>query len=44
MKLLPTSIGDRIGKAIGIQNLMSDFKGKGSMENRIPGLSGHKVK
>ena len=44
MKLLPTGFADRIGKLIGVHNMMSDFQGKGAMENRIPGLNEHKVR
>ena len=43
-KLLPTSFSDKLGKAIGVQSLMSDFKGKGDMDKRIPGLDEHKVR
>lgn len=43
-RLLPTTIADRIGKMIGAHNAMSDFTGRGSMEKRIPGLTGHSVK
>lgn len=40
MNLLPTSLKDKVGSIIGVQNAMDDFKGKGSMKNRIPGLGG----
>lgn len=43
-KLLPTTVADRLGKLIGVQSLMSDFKGRGAMENRIPGINSHKVR
>jgi hypothetical protein len=39
MNLLPASMKDAVGKAIGVHNQQSDFQGKGSMEKRIPGLN-----
>ena len=39
MNLVPTSVKDRLGKALGAHKAMSDFEGKGDMEKRIPGLN-----
>ena len=36
-KLLPTSLNDQLTKALGTQKTMSEFKGKGAVEKRIPG-------
>lgn len=36
-KLLPTSLNDQLTKALGTQKTMSEFKGKGAMDKRIPG-------
>lgn len=38
-KMMPIGFQDRFGKAIGLHNQMSDFKGKGAMDKRIPGLN-----
>lgn len=38
-KLMPVSWTDSMLKAMGVHDQMSDFKGKGSMESRIPGLN-----
>jgi len=37
-KLLPTSIVDRISGIIGVSSGMDDFKGRGSMAARLPGI------
>jgi hypothetical protein len=37
-KMLPTSMSDRVNKLFGLQKAMSDFKGKGSIDKRIPGI------
>lgn len=39
-KMLPVGLQDKVAKTLGLHNQMSDFKGKGSMEKRIPGLAG----
>ena len=44
VKLLPTSITDKIGSILGLGNQMDDFKGRGAMTNRIPGINEHQVK
>ena len=41
VKLLPTSWTDKIGSILGLGNQMDDFKGRGAMTNRIPGLNEH---
>ena len=41
VKLLPISMMDWVGKVCGMHSQMSDFTGKGSMEQRIPGLTNH---
>lgn len=44
VKLLPTSVVDKISSILGISAAMDDFKGRGAMTNRIPGLEAHVVK
>ena len=44
VKLLPVSVVDRLGSILGLSSQMDDFKGRGAMENRIPGLQQHQVK
>ena len=44
VKLLPTSVIDFTGKILGLGNQMDDFKGRGAMTNRIPGLNEHVVR
>lgn len=44
VNLLPTSVKDNIGRRLGMHNQMSDFEGRGDMEQRIPGLNTHKVR
>jgi len=44
VRLLPISVQDMVGRALGMHNQMSDFEGKGDMEKRIPGLQTHKVR
>jgi len=44
VKLLPTSWVDKVGSVLGLANQMDDFKGRGAMINRIPGLDSHAVK
>jgi len=39
MKLLPVGLADRVGNFIGVNDAMVDFKGKGSIEARIPGIN-----
>mmetsp|Transcript_1172 Transcript_1172/g.1763 ORF Transcript_1172/g.1763 Transcript_1172/m.1763 type:complete len:200 (-) Transcript_1172:89-688(-) len=43
-KILPTSWVDRISSVLGISSSMDDFKGRGAMVNRIPGLDLQKIK
>lgn len=44
VKLLPTSLVDKIGSILGLSSQMDDFHGRGAMENRIPGIAAHVVK
>lgn len=44
VKLLPTSLVDKLGSVLGLSSQMDDFKGRGAMENRIPGIQAHVVK
>jgi len=43
-KLLPVSVTDRLGHLFGVTAAMDDFKGRGVMANRIPGIDSHKIK
>ena len=43
-KCLPVSIVDRLSSVLGVNSTMDDFKGRGAMTNRIPGLKEHVVK
>ena len=36
--LFPDQMKDKVANLLGVNKAMSDFKGKGAMENRIPGL------
>jgi len=38
IKMFPVSVQDRVTKALGLQDQMNDFKGKGDITKRIPGL------
>ena len=38
IRLLPVSWVDFLGKVTGIASQMDDFKGRGSVTNRMPGL------
>jgi hypothetical protein len=42
MKLFPPNIADKMAKFVGAHKLMSDFKGKGDVNARIPGLGDKK--
>ena len=44
VKLLPTSVVDKVGSILGLSSQMDDFNGRGAMENRIPGIQQHVVK
>ena len=44
VRLLPVSVVDKVGGILGLSSQMDDFKGRGAMENRIPGLQAHVVK
>jgi all-trans-retinol dehydrogenase (NAD+) len=37
-RLLPVWMSDWVGKTCGLGNCMDDFKGRGSDENRLPGI------
>ena len=37
-RLLPTSTYDKLGQVLGVSSSMDDFKGKGDIASRIPGL------
>ena len=39
VRLLPVSMVDFVGKMLGLGNQMDDFKGRGSVQNRLPGIS-----
>jgi len=39
MKLLPVSLADKVGNFLGVNDAMTDFKGKGTVEQRIPGIN-----
>jgi len=41
VRLLPTWLQDKSGQLLGLHNQMSDFKGKGDITKRIPGIGGH---
>lgn len=38
LKLLPTSLVDKVGTILGISSQMDDFHGRGALESRIPGI------
>jgi len=42
MKLLPVGLGDSVATFLGVNKAMDDFKGKGEIENRIPGITNTK--
>ena len=44
VKLLPVSVVDKLGGILGLSSQMDDFKGRGAMENRIPGIDQHAVR
>ena len=35
VRLLPTSVADQIGKTLGLQSQMNDFKGRGDINTRL---------
>ena len=44
VRMLPVSFVDFMGKVFGIGNTMDDFKGRGSITSRIPGIKIKKSK
>ena len=44
IKLLPTSWVDTIGGILGLSHQMDDFKGRGTVGSRIPGIEAHLIK
>lgn len=43
-RLLPVSVVDKLALILGISSSMDDFKGRGALTHRIPGIEAHKVK
>lgn len=43
-KMLPTSVMDFASKITGVTSTMDDFKGRGSVSSRLPGIDAHKIK
>ena len=41
VKLLPISVVDGLGSVLGLQSQMDDFKGRGAITSRIPGIEAH---